>query len=250
MNNLFHTLIKNAEVEPFAGWNFSYISDTGRIAYEPLPWNYTSLLFNKIKTSQYMLDMGTGGGEFLEKLQPLPPFTAATEGYAPNVPLAKKRLEPLGVIVQAITNDDDLPFEDEQFDLIINRHEAYSTWEIMRILKPGGVFVTQQVGGLDNIELNNLLGVEKDFIHWNLGYAVDELKREGFSVNIAKEDFPYTRFYDIGAVIYYLKAIPWQIPHFKVEDFIVPLEKIHKEINEQGFIDIRSHRFFIEAEKA
>jgi hypothetical protein len=29
-----------------------------------------------------------------------------------------------------------------------------------------------------------------------------------------KEEFPVSRFFDIGAIVYYLMAIPWQIPDF------------------------------------
>jgi hypothetical protein len=50
-----------------------------------------------IKNSTSMLDVGTGGGEFLSKLQPLSEMIYATKGYLPNVPKARKRLEPLGV---------------------------------------------------------------------------------------------------------------------------------------------------------
>ena len=94
----------------------------------------------KIRNVESLLDMGTGGGEFLSLLQPLPPNTYATEGYAPNVPIAKERLESLGVKVYAIIDDDEnanLPFEDNQFDLIINKHESYTPNEIFRILKGG-----------------------------------------------------------------------------------------------------------------
>ena len=52
-----------------------------------------------------MLDMGTGGGEFLFSLHPLPKTVYATEGYKPNVPIARQRLEPLGVKVVYFEED-------------------------------------------------------------------------------------------------------------------------------------------------
>jgi hypothetical protein len=57
------------------------------------------------------------------------------------------------------------------------------------------------------------------------------------------------RFYDIGAIIYQLKAIPWQIPDFSVDDYIDQLYNVHKIIREQGFVDVEEHRFFIIAVK-
>ncbi|WP_365845908.1 hypothetical protein [Clostridium sp.] len=39
------------------------------------------------------------------------------------------------------------PFEDNTFDIVINRHESYCVSEVKRILKTDGIFIAQQVGG-------------------------------------------------------------------------------------------------------
>nr|WP_270182666.1 SAM-dependent methyltransferase [Alkalihalobacillus sp. CinArs1] len=246
-NDLFTFYLSEIE-KPFSGWDFSYIQDTGRIHSERLPWCYTSEVLPIFKNTRSVLDMGTGGGEFLEKLQPFPEMLAATEGYPPNVPIAKNRLEPLGVSVHAFEEDDHLPFSDDQFEFIMNKHEAYSPTELKRILTSDGKFITQQVGGSDMLELNRLLGAstETEFEHWNLAYAVNELEDAGFEV-FGQEAFPETRFYDVGAIIYYLKAIPWQIPDFSVERYRDALFKIHLKIQEEGYLDIPSSRFIIKA---
>jgi hypothetical protein len=46
-----------------------------------------------------MLDMGTGGGEALAGLADRAPRTIATEAWPPNVPVAGRRLLPLGISV-------------------------------------------------------------------------------------------------------------------------------------------------------
>ena len=101
---------------------------------EPLSWSYGSTAYQLMQRAKAMLDMGTGGGEFLSMLQPFPPTIYATEGYAPNLPIARKKLEPLGVTVVAVIDDTALPFQDEQFDFIMNQHESYSASEVNRIL--------------------------------------------------------------------------------------------------------------------
>src|SRR5579872_5175452 len=106
---LFDLLIAEAN-HPFSGWNFSYISSTDRVVEEPLSWSYASKLLPLLRSSQSLLDMGTGGGEFLFRLQPLPPNTFATEGYTPNIPIARRRLEPLGVQVFEVSKNGQLPF--------------------------------------------------------------------------------------------------------------------------------------------
>ena len=246
---LFDLLIAEAS-HPFAGWDFSHIIATGRMSEAPLTWSYTSRLLMPLRKAQSLLDMDTGGGEFLSLLQPFPSLTCATEGYMSNVPIARKRLEPLGVKVYGVDDPHHLPFEDNQFDLIINRHGYYSPREVLRILKPGHQFITQQVGGSINAELNMQLGAENyPYAHWTLDFAVRELQEAGWRIVEQKEDHPFRRFFDVGAIVYYLHAIPWQVPDFSVEKYFDKLLEIHAHIQSYGYIDFRNHNFLIIAQK-
>lgn len=245
---LFLTLLESANTH-FSGWDFSFISETGRMKSEPLSWSYGSIAFLLMQRAKSMLDMGTGRGEFLSMLQPFPSTIYATEGYAPNVPIARKKLEPLGVTVVEVINDTVLPFQDGQFDFIITQHESYAASEVKRILSPHGVFLTQQVGGLDCAVLNEQFGspLNSEFASWSLEAACSELEENGFTILDAKEEFPFQRFYDIGAIVYYLKAIPWQIPDFTVERYYKELYRIHEIILQKGYFDVKQHRFIIKA---
>lgn len=249
MEDLFKFYL-NEYQDKFSGWDFSYITDTGRMKEFPLKWSYTSKILKKLRNTECFLDMGTGGGEFLSLLNPLPDNSYATEGYEPNIPLAKKRLKPLGIDVVKVEEDNKLFFENDFFDLIINRHEEYSANEVKRVIKNNGYFITQQVGGKNCIELNHLMG-SGDFgmPEWDLNYAVTELKENDFKIVEGYEEFPGLRFYDIGAIIYYLKAVPWQISNFSVDRYYDSLKKIHNKIQKKGFIDIEEHRFMIVAKK-
>jgi ubiquinone/menaquinone biosynthesis C-methylase UbiE len=246
---LYDSLINEVN-EKFEGWDFIYLESTKRMQEFPLSWNYR----NKVKTRMFgtssLLDMGTGGGEFLSSLSPLPEYTCATEGYEPNIVIARKRLEPLGVKVYKVDDDESLPFSAETFDLIINRHESYFAREVERILKKQGTFITQQVGGLNDKEINELLGAPKSqYYNWDLETAVRELSEAGLKVTEQKEDIVKTRFYDIGAIVFYLKAIPWQVPDFTVEKYFERLKEINNLIQKEGYIDFTCHRFFIIANK-
>jgi hypothetical protein len=249
--DLFDFLISEAGY-PFAGWDFSHITITGRMTVAPLSWSYASKLLMPLRKAQSLLDMDTGGGEYLSSLQPLPPFTCATESYAPNVPVARQRLEPLDLKVFQVDDPAySLPFEDNQFDLIINRHGYYFAQEVLRILKRGHHFITQQVGGSVNAELNCLLGAEQyPYAYWTLDYAVKELEAVGWYIVEQKEEYPIRRFFDVGAIVYYLKAIPWQVSNFSIEQYLDKLVEIHKIILEQGYIDFHDHNFLIMAEKS
>jgi SAM-dependent methyltransferase len=242
-------LIYIEEKQNFSGWDFSFITETGRMQNQLLSWSYGSLVIPFIHQAKSMLDMGTGGGEFLSKLSPLPPTVFATEGYKPNVPIAKSRLEPLGVKVIQVEDDEELPLKDHQFDLILNRHESFFPKELKRIIKEEGIFITQQVGGMDCAQINELLEAPPhEYRSWSIDDAMQGLKDNQFKIIYSKEEFPILRFYDIGALLYYLKAIPWQVPGFSTELYLEKLYQIHQKIKENGYLDVKQHRFIIKAQ--
>jgi SAM-dependent methyltransferase len=195
--------------------------------------------------------MGTGGGEFLSKL-PIPEYTCSTESYPPNIAISKNRLQPLGVNVLGINNDNKLPFGTDTFEVVINRQEYYSPSEVYRILKPDGFFVTQQVGAKDGLEINEILNAPMPEDHnpdWTLNFIIDELTEKKFKILYSFECRYTTRIYDIGALIYYLKAIPWQIPDFSVDLYYSELYSLHNRIEKTGYSDVTSERFLIVTKK-
>jgi hypothetical protein len=86
--------------------------------------------------------------------------------------------------------------------------------------------------------------------HWNAAYAGQELAVAGSKVVEQREEFPATRFYDAGAIVFYLKAVPWQISDFTVEKYLDALLRVHERIQRDGFVDVRGHCFLILAEKS
>lgn len=237
--------------QPFTGWDFSWLTDTGRMSSGVLPWNYASAVLPYLWRAQVMADLGTGGGEFLSCLRPLPPHTVATEGYAPNVAVARQRLEPLGVQVYQIDETDTLPFADASLDLIINRHESYRPEEVARALRPGGHFITQQVGGSNEKAVSDWLGAayEVDWAGWSLDVAARGLESAGCKILTRREAVMPNRFYDIGALVYYLKAIPWQIPDFSVARYRDALLRLHEQIQANGYLEYQGARFLLIAHR-
>jgi hypothetical protein len=242
----FNELVEEALAQSFSGWDFSFVD--GRIEEQEPSWSYPNLAGRRIARASALVDLCTGGGEFLNQFYPLPKKTYATEGYTPNVKVAKDRLEPRGVTVVPVESDDRLPLPDNTFDLIINRHGAYSAKEMVRISNSlGSVFLTQQVGSNNAIGLNTALFAPTEAPAWNLSLATAGLIEQGFVIANEKEEHPAMSFKDIGAVVFYLKAIPWQIPGFEFSQYRRKLLDLHEHIELHGSFDVSAHRFLIEA---
>lgn len=235
---------------PFVGWDFAHIRD--RFTSAMLPWSYSSKVLKIIREQQVssMLDMGTGGGEFLrDNFQPFPKKTWVTEAYPPNIPVAKQNLEDLGVEVFAINEDSPLPFKNNEFELIINQHESYDPQEVYRILKPEGIFITKQVDGSNDTEICELLDFPNHESQWNLMIAQKGLEKAGFRILEAISHPMRSRFFDIGALVYYIKIAPWSFPEFNPEEYLEKLFEIHQKITKQGYLEITTPRFMIIAKK-
>ncbi|MFD0555518.1 methyltransferase family protein [Stackebrandtia endophytica] len=242
----FDELLIDAERALFKGWDFSLFGD--RFTEQPTSWDYRSLIKAHLDDADRVLDMGTGGGEFLSSLFPLSAKVSATEGYAPNVPVARERLASLGVDVSQTHTEDneDLPFPDGEFDLILNRHESFDAPELARVLAPSGTFITQQVGGTDLAEINDQLGAPPPVhIAWDLATAMARMTAEGFTVIDAREEHCEGAFADIGAVVLFLRIAPWHIDGFTVPKYRDRLRQLHERIEAEGSFPVRHHRFLL-----
>jgi SAM-dependent methyltransferase len=246
-NKSFDELIADADDTLMNGWEFSFLE--GRWVEEPTTWDLKSrieMLFPQVLS---LLDMGTGGGEFLRSLLPLPGDTTATEAYGPNVVVARDNLEPLGIQVIDTTTGPLLPFPEERFDLVMNRHEAFEPADVFRIVKGGGRFITQQVGGRDMMDINTLIQDDPHghFDYYNKDFVMAQLESAGFQIEDHLEEIVPTHIYDVGAIVVMLKVTPWQVDDFSVDRYREPLRKIHELIHQRGRLTIGSHRFLIQA---
>jgi len=248
MNDQFDRLIADAEAQQMSGWDWSYVE--GRYSEAPPPWNYPEKVRAHLQPNLTLLDMGTGGGELLASMAPLPNDTWATEGYPPNIPIARARLSPLGVTVVPVEGDI-LPLTDGSFDLVINRHESFDIREVYRVLRPGGTFITQQVGAQDLIELNEAFQEEVSLAcpEWEMSSVCGQIKAAGMDVLLAENAYPEAVFADIGAIVFFLKVTPWQIPDFDCDRYRDRLHVLHQRILTEGGFRVHSHRFFIIARK-
>jgi len=247
MKNLHSQWRKDYEA-PFAGWDFSYLN--GRWIEEQPPWDYEALARQLVQKSKAVLDMGTGGGEILASLAPFSEHTVAIEGWRPNVAIARKRLEPLGVRVLEVDESGELPFADGEFDTVLNRHSAFRATEVFRILKTGGTFLTQQVGGGNLNDLIKEFDAAPQYKDWTLSTITKQIRDAGFSIEEAEEWTGKVEFKDVGAIVYFLKAIPWVVQDFSVDNSLHHLEGLQRKIDKGEKLTFAQVRFLVSANKS
>jgi SAM-dependent methyltransferase len=214
--------------EPFTGWEFANMG----VRDDPLPWSYSDLAAAALGRSRSVLDIGTGGREQLASLGPVwPDLVVATESWPPNVPVAARRLSPLGVFVvqDGGSGGEPLPFCDGAFDLVLARHEAVVVGEIARALRPGGFFVTQQVVADNLDELRACFGIVRHKSLHNVDLSGNALEAAGLRVVEARDWHGRTWFDDVTALVSYLRAVPWELPGFDPDVHAGALFKLHAE---------------------
>jgi SAM-dependent methyltransferase len=262
MNDL-DRLIDEALRTPFSGWDFRWLA--GRIEETRPPWNYGSELSQALARADAALDIDTGGGEVLARHRAGTGTIVATEGYPPNIDVAAATLRPFGVSVvgtgsapdnidQPGTTPDEsgtnLPFRDETFDLVVDRHSSYWPTEVRRVLRPGGTFLTQQfgVGGDDVLRMfERPVSGGPDF---DLAFAVAQLQDAGMDVIRAEEATTPIAFLDVGAFVYFMRAVPWVLPDLDVVEDRGGLEAVDATVGRAGAFELPGEHMLIVASRS
>lgn len=232
------------------GWDFSHIH--GRYEEEnDLPWDYKGIIRQYLRDGSKILDYDTGGGEFLLSLNHPYDQMAATEGFKPNVQLCKEKLLPLGIDFKECEAPSEIPFEDEAFDMIINRHGSFDAGELYRLLKKDGIFIMEQVGSDNDRDLVEIVlpGTDKPFPHLNLREQRRVFEDAGFHVIESEEVYRPIKFYDVGAFVWFARIIECEFPEFSVEKCFDRLLRMQRIIEEKGEVEGTIHRYLIVAKK-
>lgn len=241
---------KEEKIAHIHGWDFSHIH--GRYDEEnDLPWDYETIVRQYLSNDSNMLDYDTGGGEFLLSLNHRFDKTSATEGFKPNVQLCREKLLSLGINFKECDTPSKIPYGNETFDVIINRHGDFNAKELYRLLKKGGIFVTEQVGGDNERDLVEMVltDIEKPYPHLNLKKQRKVFEDVGFHIIDAEEVYRPIKFYDVGAFVWFAHIIEWEFPDFSVDKCFQQLLQMQSIIEKKGKVEGTIHRFLIVAKK-
>ena len=235
-----------ARARDFSGWSFD---DVAKQPLEPgPPWDYEAIAHERAGTAHRILDLGTGGGEVLERIiAGLDVPFIATEEWQVNAPVARRRLASLGGKVVRCSSLA-LPFLDERFDLVLNRHEELEPAEILRVLEPGGYILTQQVVPEHWPELNPFFPQRQIFPDH---FTIYSAAFEAAGMAVRKEKYEHRVAYrSLGDLAYILLTAPWTIPGFDPENEIDALLALQDAHGTEDGIVLTEGYYLIEARRS
>jgi hypothetical protein len=242
---------RREENMPFEGWDFSYLD--GRMLDNPPPWSYMDRAKKLMQQSTTTIDIDTGGGEkLLDMRDHWSERMFASEGYPPNIKLAAERLSPLGVSVIPMNSSDftQMPFADNTFDLILNRHGAFNCDELARVLVSGGTFLTKQVHGMWAHDLLAVFGTKPQWPDASPEKYIPWLEQVGMSIVDVQDWNSNLEYTDVGAIVFHLTAVPWLVPNFAVNTYAKQLLGLQARLDSGERLVFEARTYMIEAQNA
>lgn len=232
------------------GWDFSHLQVTS----EGAAWEFYEEVIKRCSGSELLLDIGTGGGENLLNI-------ASSFSLGIGIDLSDGMMETARSNLNKAKrsnvrfvqmSSEHLQFPSEFFDIISCCHAPFFSTEAVRVLKSGGLFLTQQVSEGDKLNLKHAFrrGQSYGEVDGTLkNRYVSELKEAGFRI---VESFDYDAIDYYGRtedILFLLKHTPI-IPNFgqSDHDFQVLKEFIETNRTTKG-IRTNSKRFMIVATK-
>jgi SAM-dependent methyltransferase len=202
------------------GWDWSSL----RMERDPVPWAYQDIVRRYVTPSSRVLDVGTGGGEVFLSLAP---YFGQGVGIDRKVRMIRTAIENRAPALRdkvsfVVMKGQALGFPDDTFDVVMNRHASIFFEEVVRVLRPGGYFITQQVGGRNAQSIFDAFGWGSNEQHWQRFFAargmdftiqqiktlVDLLPGVGCTI-VANGEYDVPIYFpDIQALVFYLLWTP------------------------------------------
>lgn len=232
------------------GWDFSNVKST----YSGVSWDFYEEVKKKGEKTDVLLDIGTGGGENILKIASSFFFLIGIDVSNGMIETAQSNLENANVpnVKFFQMSSSDLQFPRGFFDIVSSRHAPFSSFEVHKVLKKGGWFLTQQVSEGDKQNLKEAFGRGQAYGQRDGALKeqyIQELHEAGFT-EITSFEYDATEYLErMEDLLFLLKHTPI-IPHFGKDekDFDTLQTFVKNNYNTKG-IRTNSKRFLIIAKK-
>ena len=194
------------------GWCFNSINPT---VEDESGYFYYKEVANVITPKTIMLDIGCGSGEKAiryysnaEKVIMVDNESEMLKRANKNIEIMLDKKEKLKFETRLCDGNKKLKFPDEYFDLVVSRHCGANMTEVFRVLKKGGVFISEDIDYKDCLELKKYFGRGQN---WDEIQNEKPLKKEVFEkcidlefTNISLKSFYFIEYYPDKEQLKYL----------------------------------------------
>lgn len=197
------------------GWNFAKINP--KVEYLS-NYNYYTEVVKHIKPTAVMLDIGCGSAEKAIRYYSLAKKVYETDLESEMLNKARNNAKKYyennnkmynKFVFKQMDCKVDYPFPDNHFDLVVSRHCGANIKEVYRILKKGGVFISEDISFNDCQELKEVFNRGQNYLAQPLySQTIAECVDAGFSeVDFVRfEEIEYYK--DIDELKYLLSYTP------------------------------------------
>ncbi len=231
------------------GWDLLRLN----IRKAPTPWQLEDVSRELLTGKESVLDMGCGDGRVLASL-------ADRYRRGIGVDVSKSRVDrarlslPMKLRMRVHftrASAHAVPAPGGTFHLVINRHAPLFPEEVDRVLAPGGVFMTQQVGNQDSRAVYATFGLERAYsppaevmlpgtlnVLTEFDYRL--LRHEAYDVPMV--------FGDIPSLLFWMQSVP--VPHdFDAEQDAATVLEIIDRLGTPNGIVTNEHRELLVMQK-
>ncbi len=232
------------------GWDFSHLIYTT----EGVNWDFYTEVKKRCKSSDILLDIGTGGGENVMSIAPSFLFLIGIDLSAQMIQSAQTNLMKSKIKNARFLqmSSEQIQFPNEFFNVVSSRHAPFQAKEVARVVADGGLFLTQQVSEGDK------WNIKQTFERGQSYGEIDGSAKERYIKQLKEAGFSKVEVFDYNATEYYarpedllflLKHTPI-IPHFgeQKDDYKLLDQFINNNQTEKG-IRTNAKRYLLIARK-
>jgi SAM-dependent methyltransferase len=231
------------------GWDFSQI----KFSSEGPRINYRRVVESHLARNQRLLDIGTGGGEKFLKFAPKVKEAIGIDSDPKMIETARENSRKSGLfnVEFEVCDSKKLKFGNQEFDVVIDRQAPFNAKEVARVLKPGGVFITQQVSEGDKLNFKKIFqrgdsyGIKRGALK---NKYLRELQEAGMGIIEEKTANTIEYYQSMEDVVFLLANTPI-VPDFDFENEQNKLKQIEERFTTEKGIKTNAERFLIVAKK-
>lgn len=224
------------------GWDFSSM----RTIRGTVPWDYASVVKRYLSPEAEVLDVGTGGGELMIELSPYFRNALGVDIDPDMVRVADAKAHAARCSNLTFRVDDaSLRGICDRFDVVVNRQAPYDLPAVSRHVRPGGWFITQQVGEHNMTNVARALGRERPPPSTITREAVLQSGLE--VVEFCEYDVEHV-VEDIESLVFWLTALDVLHTNIQGSDALGTAEDLnrvlHGNVDHRGFVT-NEHRYLV-----